>query len=332
MQFDQLKRRDFITLAGGAAWPLAARAQQTERVRRVGALMHLEANDREGQDRLSAFRQGLRQLGWIDGRNMQIDTRWGANDADRRRYATELVARSPDVILASTTLAMVALQQTTNSVPIVFTNVTDPVAAGFVGSMAKPGGNVTGFTTFEFTTSAKWLELLREVAPQVTRAIVVRDPTIASAVSQFAVIQSAAAHIPGFEVSPVSARDSAEIERAVTSFLRLPNGGLIVTASAFGLAQRDMLVSIAMRHRLPAVYPFDYFVSGGGLLSYGPDSVNQYRQAATYVDRILKGESPSNLPVQAPTRYRLAINLKTAEALGLSIPTDVLVRADEVIE
>jgi putative ABC transport system substrate-binding protein len=239
---------------------------------------------------------------------MQIHTRWGANDADRRSYAAELVAESPDIILASTTLAMVALQYATSSVPIVFTNVTDPVGAGFVQNMAQPGGNVTGFTTFEFSTSAKWLELLREIAPHVNRAIVVRDPTIASAVSQFAVIQSAA-EASGFEVSPVSGRDSAEIDRAVMTFLRPPNGGLIVTASAFGLAHRDVLVSIAMRHRLPTVYP----VRGGGLISYGPDSITQFRLAATYVDRILKGEKPSNLPVQAPTKYKLTINLKAAK-------------------
>jgi putative tryptophan/tyrosine transport system substrate-binding protein len=237
----------------------------------------------------------------------------------------------PDVILASTTLGMVALQQATSTVPIVFTNVTDPVGAGFVGSLAQPGGNVTGFTTFEFSTSAKWVELLREIAPHVTRVVVIRDPTIASAVSQFAVIQ-AAAQTSGLQVSPVGARDPVEIERAVTNFLLSPNGGLIVTASAFGLAQRDMLVTIATRHRLPAVYPFDYFVSGGGLISYGPDSINQYRQAATYIDRILRGEKPANLPVQAPTKYKLAINLKIAKALSLEIPPSLLARADEVIE
>lgn len=223
------------------------------------------------------------------------------------------------------------LQQTTNSVPIVFTNVTDPVGAGFVQNMAQPGGNVTGFTTFEFSTSAKWLERLREIAPQVNRAIVVRDPTIATAVSQFAVIQTVAQAL-GFEVSPVSGRDTAEIDRAVMSFLRPRNGGLIVTARAFGLAQRDLLVSIAMRHSLPAVYPFDYFVRGGGLISYGPDSISQSRLAATYVDRILKGEKPSNLPVQAPTKYKLAINLKAAKILGLTVPPPLLARADDLIE
>jgi putative ABC transport system substrate-binding protein len=327
-----MRRRAFIAgLGGAAAWPVVARAQQSEPVRRVGVLMHLEADDREGQDRLSAFRQGLQQLGWIDRRNIHMDTRWGANDTDRRRYAAELVALAPDVILASTTLAMAALQQATTNVPIVFTNVTDPVGTGFVRSLAQPGGNVTGFTTFEFSTSAKWVELLKEIAPHVTRVVVIRDPTIASAVSQFAVIQ-AAAQTSGLQVSPVGARDPVEIERAVTNFLLSPNGGLIVTASGFGLAQRDMLVTIATRHRLPAVYPFDYFVGGGGLISYGPDSINQYRQAATYIDRILRGEKPANLPVQAPTKYKLAINLKTARALGLEIPPQLLARADEVIE
>ena len=328
-----MRRRKFLTLAGGAAAfaPLAARAQQPERVRRIGVLMHLNADDQEGEDRFSAFRQELQQLGWIDGRNMQIDIRWGGNDADRRKYAAELIAHAPDVILASTTLAMVALHRTTSTVPIVFANVTDPVGAGFVRSLAQPGGNVTGFTTFEFSVGAKWLELLKEIAPHIIRAVVIRDPTIASAVAQFAVIQSAAQTF-GLEVSPVDARELGEIEDAVAHFLRPPNGGLVVTASAFSLAQRDVLVQIATRHRLPAVYPFDYFVRGGGLISYGPDSVNQYRQAATYVDRILKGEKPADLPVQAPTRYKLAINLKTAKALGLTMPPTLLTRADEVIE
>jgi len=329
-----MRRRDFVTLIGGgaaAAWPLLARGQQGERVRRIGVLMHVEVDDREGQRRFSAFRQGLQQSGWIDGTNLHIDTRWGANAPDRRRYAAELVALTPDVILASTTLAMVALQQTTSTVPIVFANVTDPVGAGFVESLAQPGGNVTGFTTFEFSTSAKWLELLKEIAPHVTRAIVIRDPAIASAVSQFAVIQSAA-HTSGLDVSPVGARDPAEIERAITHFLRPIDGGLIVTASAFGLAERDTLVAIAAKYHLPAVYPFDYFVSGGGLVSFGPDSVNQYRQAATYIDRILRGEKPSELPVQAPTKYKLAINLKTAKALGIDVPPSLIARADEVIE
>ena len=328
-----MRRREFIAFSMRAAvsWPLAVRAQQPEPVRRIGVLMHLEADDQEGQDRILAFRQGLQQLGWIDGHNMQVDIRWGGKDADRRRYASELIAHAPDVILASTTLAMVALQQTTSTVPIVFVNVTDPVGAGFVRSLAQPGGNVTGFTTFEFSTSAKWLELLKEIAPHIIRAVVIRDPTIASAVGQFAVIQSAAQTF-GLEVSPVDARDLAEIEDAVTHFLRPPNGGLVVTASAFGLAQRDVLVEIATRHRLPTVYPFDYFVRGGGLISYGPDSVSQYRQAATYVDRILKGEKPAELPVQAPTKYKIVINLKTAKALGLDISPALLGRADEVIE
>jgi ABC-type uncharacterized transport system substrate-binding protein len=327
-----MKRRELITLLGSAAaWPLAARAQQGESIRRIGVLMHLDAGDREGQDRISAFQEELQQLGWIDGRNMKIEARWGGNAADRRRYAAELVALAPNVILASTTLAMVALQEAISTVPIVFANVTDPVGAGFVGSLAQPGGNVTGFMTFEYSISAKWLELLREIAPHVTRVVVVRDPMIASAISQFAVIQSAA-HTSGLEVSPVGARDPAEIERTVASFVRPPNGGLIVTGSAFGSAQRDMIVMIATRHRLPAVYPFEYFVSSGGLISFGPDSIHQYRQAAAYVDRILKGAKPGDLPVQAPSRYKLAINLKTAKALGLDVPSTLLARANEVIE
>jgi putative tryptophan/tyrosine transport system substrate-binding protein len=322
-----------VAALGGAAaaWPLVARAQQAGGMRRVGILMPLTADDPYDQARLAAFLQGLQEAGWSVGRNLRIDTRWGGNFDRIRKSAMELVALAPDVILTIGTNSAIALQQASRTVPVVFTAVTDPVGGGLVGNVAQPGGTVTGFTTFEFSTSAKWLELLREVAPHVTRAIVVRDPTIASAVSQFAVIQSAA-QTSGIEVSPVSARDSGEIERAVMSFLRSPNGGLIVTASAFGSAQRDLLVSIAMRHRLPAVYPFDYFVNGSGLISYGPDSVNQYRLAATYVDRILKGEKPGNLPVQAPTRYKLAINLKTAKALGLNVPTDLIVRADEVIE
>jgi putative ABC transport system substrate-binding protein len=327
-----MRRREFLAAVGSvAAWPVVARGQQSEPVRLVGVLMHLEANDKEGQDRLSAFRHGLQQLGWIDDRSMHVEARWGATDTDRRKYAAELVALAPDVILASTTLAMVALQRATSNVPIVFANVTDPVGAGFVGSLAQPGANVTGFTTFEFSASAKWVELLREVAPHLTRVVVIRDPAIASAVSQFAVIQ-AIAQTSGLQVSPVGARDPVEIERVITNFLPSPNGGLIVTASGFGLTQRDVLIAIAARHRVPAVYPFDYFVTGGGLISYGPDSINQYRQAATYVDRILRGEKPANLPVQAPTTYKLAINLKTSKTLGLTIPPTLLARADEVIE
>jgi putative ABC transport system substrate-binding protein len=323
-------------LCGAAAMdallrPLATCAQQGERVRRVGVLMHLAETDREGQDRFGAFLQELTRLGWIDGKNMKLDTRWGANDPDRRRYAAELVALAPDVILASTSLAMVTLQQATRTVPIVFSNVADPVGAGFVGNLAQPRGNVTGFMLFDYSISAKWLELLKEIAPRVNRAVVIRDPTNPAAIGQFAVIQSVARSF-GMEVSPVGAHDAAEIEHAIKTFLRPEHGGIIVTGSALGVAQRDLLVSLAARYRLPAVYPFRYFVSGGGLVSYGPNTTDQYRQAAGYVDRILKGEKPGNLPVQASTKYDLVINLKTAKALGLDLSPKTRARADEVVE
>jgi putative tryptophan/tyrosine transport system substrate-binding protein len=328
-----IARREFIGLLGGAAaaWPLAARAQQGERVRRIGVLMHLVANDLEGQARFTAFMQALAQLGWTDGRNVRIDTRWGANDADRRRYAGELVALAPDVILASATPATLALQQATRTMPIVFANVADPVGAGIVESLARPGGNVTGFAMFEYSLSVKWLELLKEIAPHVTRAVVIRDAANPAAIGQFGVIQSAAPSF-GVELSPVVARDSGDIERAVTALARSRNSGLIVLGSALGAFQGDLIVMLAARHRLPAVYPFRYFVIGGGLISYGPNSIDQYRQAAGYVDRILRGENPADLPVQAPNKYELVVNLKTAKALGLEMPTTVLARADEVIE
>jgi putative tryptophan/tyrosine transport system substrate-binding protein len=326
-----MKRRAFIAVLGGAAaWPMMARGQQPERMRRIGVLMSFAADDAEGQARFRAFLQGLQQLGWTDGRNLRIDTRWGANDADRRRYAAELVALAPDVIMASTTPAMAALQNATSTVPIVFSNVADPVGAGFVNSPERPGGNVTGFMPFEYSISGKWLELLKEIAPNVTRAAVFRDPTSAAGIGQFAAIRSLA-QSTGVELNPV-ARSAQELERTLATFLRLPNGGLIVTASSVGAAERDLFVTFADQHRLPAVYPFRYFVTGGGLMSYGPDSLNGYRQAAGYVDRILKGEKPADLPVQAPTKYELVINLKTAKALGLDIPPSLLARADEVIE
>jgi putative tryptophan/tyrosine transport system substrate-binding protein len=325
-----MRRRAFIAALGGAAaWPLVTRAQQAERVRRIGVLMHIAAGDPEGQARFRAFLQGLQQLGWSDGSNLRIDTRWGANDADRRRYAAELVALAPEVILASTTVAVGALQNVTSTVPIVFANVADPVGAGFVNSAERPGGNVTGFMPFEYSISAKWLELLKEIAPRVTHVAVFRDPASSSAIGQFAVIRSVAQSL-GVELSPVAARDAQEIERALATFLRSPNGGLIVIASSLGAA--DPFVTFAARHRLPAVYPFRFFVTGGGLISYGPDSISEYRQAAGYVDRILKGEKPADLPVQAPTKYELVINLKTAKELGLSVPPSLLARADEVIE
>ena len=328
-----MTRREFITLLGGTAiaWPLAARAQQADRVRRIGALMTQAADDPEGQSRLLALEQGLQESGWTIGRNVRIDTRWGAGDAERyRRYAAELVALAPDVILVNGPAALAQLQQATRSLPIVFTNVTDPVGAGFVVSVARPGGNATGFMLSEYSTSGKWLELLKEIAPRVTRAAIIRDPTLTSAVAQFAAIQSAATPL-GVELSPIDVRNSGDIERAVAAFARAPNGGLIVTTGGTS-TRRSLIVTLAARHRLPAVYPFRYFGTAGGLISYGPDPIDQYHRAAGYADRILKGEKPADLPVQAPTKYELVINLKTAKALGLTVPDSLLARADEVIE
>jgi ABC-type uncharacterized transport system substrate-binding protein len=328
-----MRRREFITLIGGAAagWPLAARAQQGERVRRIGVLMHLAEDDPSGQARLAVFKQGLQQAGWVDGRNVRIDTRWAAGDADHfRRYAVELVALGPEVILAATSHAVTRLQQASRTVPIVFVGVVDPVGAGLVASMSRPGGNATGFVTFEYALAAKWLELLKEIAPGVTRAAVLRDRAIASGIGQFAAIQAVGR--VGMELSAVDLRDAGEIERAVAEFARGSNGGLIVTGSQFGANHPDAIAALAARHKLPAVYPFRYFVSTGGLMSYGPDLLDEYRRAAAYVDRILKGEKPADLPVQAPTKYELVINLKTAKALGLDVPPTLLSRADEVIE
>jgi putative tryptophan/tyrosine transport system substrate-binding protein len=327
-----MRRREFITLVGGAAaWPLAARAQQGERVRRIGVLLYAAAADQEYQARLAAFAQTLTHLGWSDGHNLRIDTRWATAD-DIRRHAAELAASAPDVLVAGTGSATVApLLQATRTVPIVFVVVIDPVGAGFVASLARPGGNATGFTIFEYGMSGKWLELLRETAPRVTRAAVLRDPAVASGIGQFGAIQAVAPSM-GVELSPIDVHDAGEIERAVTAFARASNGGLIVTASALALVHRDLIITLAARHRLPAVYSDRIFVTGGGLISYGPDRVDQFRRAAGYVDRILKGEKPADLPVQAPTKYELAINLKTAKALGLEIPPMMLARADEVIE
>ena len=328
-----IARRQFITLLGGAAvaWPLTARAQQPERMRRIGVLMHLAADDPEGQARHAAFLQGLQQSGWSAGRNVRIDTRWGASEADRRRYAEELVALAPDAILASNSTATLALQAATSAVPIVFVNVVDPVGAGFVASLARPGGNATGFTLFEYGMSAKWLELLKEIAPGVTRAAVIREGTNPAGIGQFAAIQSVAPS-NGVQVSPVVVRDSSEIERAVGTLARSPNSGLIVTASGLRESDSHLIITLAARYRLPAVYPFRFFVTDGGLICYGPHSTDQYRRAAQYVDRILKGEKPSELPVQAPTKFELVVNLKTAKMLGLDMPASVLARADEVIE
>jgi ABC-type uncharacterized transport system substrate-binding protein len=329
-----MKRREFITLIGGAAamWPLAARAQQPERMRRIGVLIPTAADDADGQARMAAFLQGLAQLGWSEGRNVRIDTRWGEGDAERgRRYAAELVALAPDVILAFGGSVLAPLLQATRAVPIVFTIVADPVGAGLVDSLARPGGNITGFTGFEYSLGGKWLELLKQIAPGVTRAAVIRDPAIIAGIGQWGAIQTAAPAI-GVEVSPVNVRDAGEIERALAAFARSSNGGLIVTGSALAGVHRDLIVTLAARHKLPAVYTWRVFVTSGGLISYGPDFIDQHRQAAGYVDRILKGEKPADLPVQAPTKYELVINLKTAKALGLEVPPTLLARADEVLE
>jgi putative tryptophan/tyrosine transport system substrate-binding protein len=328
-----MRRRKFIALLGGfaAAWPLAARAQP-ERMRRIGVLMNLAAEDPEDQARLTAFLQGLQEWGWSDGRNVRIDIRWSAGDADRRRrHAAELVTLAPDVILADASPVVAALQQATQTVPIVFAGVIDPVGAGFVANLARPGGNTTGFSALEYAFSGKWPELLKEIAPSVTRAAVLRDPTIAAGIGQLAAIQAVAPSL-GLELSPFGVRDAGEIEHAVTTFARGSNGGLIVTASPSTARHRDLVVALAARHRLPAVYPFRYYMAGGGLISYGNDTIVHFRLAAGYVDRILKGEKPADLPVQAPTKYELVINLKTAKALGLDVPPTLLARADEVIE
>ena len=327
------KRREFITLLGGvAAWPLAARAQQPEQMRRIGVLTNLVADDPEAQARVGAFLQGLQELGWAVGRNMRIEYRWGAGDADRTRgYAAELVALAPDVILTSGASALAPLLQATRSVPVVFAQVPDPVGAGFVNSLARPGGNTTGFITYEYGLSGKWLELLTQIAPSVTRAAVIRDPAVSAGTGQWGAIQAVAPSVRVL-VSPVNVRDAGEIERDVAAFAHGSNSGLIVTASALAIRHRNLIVTLAARHRLPAVYYQRGFVTSGGLISYGPDFIDQYRRAAGYVDRILKGEKPSELPVQAPTKYELVINLKTAKALGLDVPQSLLARADEVIE
>ncbi len=329
----EIRRRDFIALIGGAAaaWPLAARGQ-SERVRRIAVLMNLVENDQEGLARLAAFKQALQQLGWVEGRNTRFDVRWGAGNDERfRTYAGELVALTPEVILAASGATMPHLLQATRAVPIVFAQVIDPVGNGYVATLAQPGGNATGFTQFEFGITAKWLEVLKEVAPRLTRAAVLRDTTEPAGIGQWGAIQSVAP-IVGLELSPVGVRDAGEIERALTAIARAPNAGVIVTGSAPAAVHRDLIIALAAKHRLPAIYPYRYFVIDGGLISYGPDTIDQFRRAAGYVDRILKGESPSDLPVQHPTKYDLAINLKTAKALGLEVPQTLLARADEVIE
>jgi putative ABC transport system substrate-binding protein len=329
-----VRRRQFITLLGGAAaaWPLAARAQQAERVRRIGILLPAAADDAQYQARLGAFLQGLQQSGWSIGRNVQVDTRWATTDAaEIRKHAAELATLLPDVILAMGAASVGPLLQVTRTVPVVFPFVGDPVAAGFVDSLARPGGNATGFMTYEYSLSGKWLALLKEIASHVTRVAVFRDPADPSGIAQFGVIQAAAPSL-GVEVFPVNVRDADEIERTIAAFVRSPNGGVITTSVVGVSRHRDLIITLAAQHKLPAVYFDRSFVAGGGLISYGPDTVDQCRRAAGYVDRILKGEKPADLPVQAPTKYELVINLKTAKALGLDVPATVLARADEVIE
>ena len=327
-----MRRREFVTLLGGAAaWPLGARAQQSEPMRRIGVLTGI-GNDERAQARFAVFVQALAQLGWIDGRNVRIDYRWGGGDIDKiRKHATELAADAPDVIFGTGTPAVEQLLKATRAVPIVFAFTPDPVGAGIVESLSQPGGNATGFLQFEYSLTGKWLELLKQIAPGVMRAAVLRDPSITAGIGQFAVIQSVAPSL-GVEVVPISMQNAAEIERGVTAFARSGDRGLIVTASASALVHRELIVALAVRHKLPAVYYQRDFVATGGLISYGADATEQYRRGAGYVDRILKGAKPADLPVQTPTKYELAINLKTAQALGLEVPPSLLARADEVIE
>ena len=329
-----MRRREFITLLCGAAttWPLGALAQQPERMRRIGVLMARSANDPEGQARVAAFLQGLQELGWSVGHNVIVDIRWSADsNADARKYAAELVALAPDVILAQGSSPVASLLQVTSTVPIVFTNVADPVGAGYVDSLARPGGNITGFAPFEYSMSGKWLQLLKEIAPGVTRVAVFRDPSVAAGPGQFAVIQAAAPSL-GVELRPFAVRDEGEIERAITAFAQSPNSGLIVTGSPEAASHRDLFITLAARHRLPAVYFGRYWAAAGGLISYGSDLLDPFRRAAGYVDRILKGEKPADLPVQGATKFELVINLKAAKALGLTVPQTLLTTADEVIE
>ena len=331
-----MRRREFITLLGGAVatWPLAARAQQGERVRRVGVLIGsgVDTDDLDMQSRVAAFRQAMQQLGWVEGRNLQIDVRFASGNVETiRKYAAELLALAPDVMLTSGASPLAQMLQIIRTVPIVFTSVVDPVGAGFVDSLARPGGNATGFIMLEYSLSTKWLELLKEIAPGVRRVAVIRDPAISAGTGQFGAIQSMAPSL-GIEISPVSLRDAGVIEREIAAFAKVPNGGLIATSSALTVVHRDLIIRLAVRYKLPAVFYRRLFVASGGLISYGPDIIDQFRQAAGYVDRILKGEKPADLPVQAPTRYELVINLKTAKALGLDVPPQLLARADEVIE
>jgi putative tryptophan/tyrosine transport system substrate-binding protein len=334
MQFDQLSRREFIALISGVAssWPIVARAQLTARMRRIGAMMLLAEDDPQQKAWTEAFLRGLQEAGWIDRGNMQIDYRWGAGDAARaRRYAAELVALAPDVILAPGSAGLGPMLQATRDIPIVFVHVPDPVGAGFVDSLARPGGNATGFSLSEYGISAKWMELLKQIAPSVTRVAVVRDPAISAGIGQWSAIQ-AAAPSAGVEVVPVNMRDAAEIERTLVAFARSANGGLIVTGSALATTYRDLIIGLAALHKLPAVYYERLFVTAGGLISYGADLADQYHRAAVYIDRILKGAKPADLPVQEPVKFDLAVNLKTAKALGIDIPSMVLAQANHVIE
>jgi putative ABC transport system substrate-binding protein len=325
-----MQRRDFITLLGGAAatWPSTARAQQ---MRRIGMLLTFSESDLEGQARVAAFQKGLQELGWTDGRNVRIDYRWAAGDADRIQYAAELVAIAPDVILATSGATLGALQQASRTVPIVFVTVIDPAGGGWVASLARPGGNATGFAAYEFSMGGKWLELLKEIAPRLTRVAVVRDPSVPAGSGLFAAIQTVAPSF-GVELTSVGVRDASEIERGIAAFAREPNGGLIVPVPSSVVLHRELLITLAARHRLPAIYAARFFVTSGGLISYAPDPIDSYHRTAGYVDRILKGEKPAGLPVQAPTKYEMAINLKTAKALGLDMPPTLLTRADELIE
>ena len=328
-----MRRREFITLLGGgaAAWPLAARAQQAERVRRIGVLMSTAAGDAEGRARIAAFLDELQKLGWIDGGSARIDTRWPTSMQEVRKYSAELVGLAPDVLLATGSASLADFLEATRTVPIVFVNVGDPVGGGFVESLARPGGNATGFSFTEYGVSVKWLELLKEIAPSLARVAVLRDARQASGSGQFGALQAVAPSF-GVELSPIDVRDASDIERAIAAFVRSAKAGLIITTGQMTLVHRDLIISLAARYGLPAVYWNRFYPAAGGLISYGPDPIDPYRRAAGYVDRILKGEKPADLPVQAPTKYELVINLKTAKALGLTLPPTLLARADEVIE
>jgi len=331
-----MRRREFIAFLGGsaalAAWPLVAHAQQSERMRRIGALLAIAEDDPERDVRVAAFEQGLQQLGWTIGDNLRIDYLWATNDVERSQYAAELISLKPDVLFASSGAVVGALQQATRTVPIVFVTVIDPVGGGWVSSLARPGGNATGFASHDFSLAGKWLELLKEIAPHVTRVAVIRDPSVPAGSGGFAAIQTVAPSL-GIELTPIGVRDASEIELGITDFARSPNGGLIMVGPSSSVAlHRDLIIRLAAKHRLPAVYGSRRFIAIGGLIAYAADPVDQYRRAAGYIDRILKGEKPADLPVQAPTKYQLIINLKTAKALGLDLPPSVVARADEVIE